>query len=192
MIPRRWRLSSPALQGEREAAVKTIARGMPVVPAEPVVTAACYFCCRRAMGAACIRHSLRPLSSRATCDASLGHECAAGMLRCGCNRCAAILRDAASRLLRMRTEQAARCPIPHGEEPRSGVSNHEAPVREAKPLNGAATKMVGFASLAMTKDSCLTIESDAPSRPLRPARSPSPPSASARRRHPASCGNHRS
>jgi hypothetical protein len=26
-----------------------------------VVTAACYFCCRRAMGAACIRHSLRPL-----------------------------------------------------------------------------------------------------------------------------------
>jgi hypothetical protein len=34
---------------------------MPVVLALPVVTAACFFCCRRAMGAACIRHSLRPL-----------------------------------------------------------------------------------------------------------------------------------
>jgi hypothetical protein len=78
-IRRRWRLSSPALQGEREAAVKTIARGMPVVPAEPVVTAACYFCCRRAMGAACTRHSLRPLPSRATHEASLGRERAAGM-----------------------------------------------------------------------------------------------------------------
>jgi hypothetical protein len=40
---RRRRLSSPALRGEREAVVKTIARGMPVVPAEPVVTAACFF-----------------------------------------------------------------------------------------------------------------------------------------------------
>src|SRR6201985_3165310 len=39
-----------------------LAQGMPVVPAEPVVTAACFFCCRRAMGAACIRHSLRPLT----------------------------------------------------------------------------------------------------------------------------------
>jgi len=34
---------------------------MPDVPALPVVTAACFFCCRRAMGAACTRHSLRPL-----------------------------------------------------------------------------------------------------------------------------------
>src|SRR5258707_1026593 len=41
--------------------VKTIARGMPVDPAEPVVTAACFFCCRRAMGEAITRHSLRPL-----------------------------------------------------------------------------------------------------------------------------------
>ena len=57
---RRW-LKSPVHRGERGAAVKTIARGMPAVPAEPVVTAACFFCCRRAMGAACIRHSLRPL-----------------------------------------------------------------------------------------------------------------------------------
>ncbi len=31
--------------------------------AEPVVTAACFFCCRRAMGAACTRHSLCPLFS---------------------------------------------------------------------------------------------------------------------------------
>jgi len=79
-VRRRWRLSSPALQGEHEAAVKTIAQGMPVVPAEPVVTAACFFCCRRAMGAACIRHSLRPLIfRRAMYDASLGHERAAGI-----------------------------------------------------------------------------------------------------------------
>ncbi len=50
----------PGHRGERAAAVKTVAPGMPVVPAEPVVPAACYFCCRRAMGAASIRHSLRP------------------------------------------------------------------------------------------------------------------------------------
>ncbi len=37
---------------------------MPVVSAEPVVTAACVFCCRRAMGAACTRHSPRPLDYR--------------------------------------------------------------------------------------------------------------------------------
>jgi len=36
-VRRRWRLSSPALQGEREAAVKTIAQGMPVEAADPVV-----------------------------------------------------------------------------------------------------------------------------------------------------------
>ncbi len=59
-------LSSPAPRGERGAAVKTIARGMPVVSAEPVVTAACFSCCRRAMGAACIRHSLRPPSFEGT------------------------------------------------------------------------------------------------------------------------------
>jgi hypothetical protein len=58
---RRWWLKSPVHQGEREAAVKTVAQGMPVVSAGPVVTAACVFCCRRAMGAASIRHSLRPL-----------------------------------------------------------------------------------------------------------------------------------
>jgi hypothetical protein len=43
--------------------VKTIAQGMPVDLAEPVVTAACFFCCRRAMGEAITRHSLRPLDS---------------------------------------------------------------------------------------------------------------------------------
>ena len=56
---RRW-LQSPEHRGERGAAVNTIAQGMPAVPAEPVVPAACVFCCRRAMGAASIRHSLRP------------------------------------------------------------------------------------------------------------------------------------
>jgi hypothetical protein len=51
----------PAHRGERGAAVNTIAQGMPVDPAKPVVTAACFFCCRRAMGEALTRHSLRPL-----------------------------------------------------------------------------------------------------------------------------------
>jgi hypothetical protein len=41
--------------------VKTIAQGVPDDLAEPVVTAACFFCCRRAMGEAFTRHSLRPL-----------------------------------------------------------------------------------------------------------------------------------
>jgi hypothetical protein len=46
---------------------KTIVQGMPVDPALPVVTAACFFCCRRAMGEVVTRHSLRPLfSSRAS------------------------------------------------------------------------------------------------------------------------------
>src|SRR3979409_2216470 len=43
---------------------------MPVDPAPPVVTAACFFCCRRAMGEALNRHSLPPLrfsEGRATC-----------------------------------------------------------------------------------------------------------------------------
>ena len=43
---------------------KTIAQGMPDDLAEPVVTAACFFCCRRAMGEAFTRHSLRPLCFR--------------------------------------------------------------------------------------------------------------------------------
>jgi hypothetical protein len=73
----------PGLQGEHEAAVKTIAQGMPAVPAEPVVTAACYFYCRRAMGAACIRHSLRPLICwRDTLTHHPGRGRAAGRRRC--------------------------------------------------------------------------------------------------------------
>jgi hypothetical protein len=48
--------------------VKTIAQGMPVDPAPPVVTAACFFCCRRAMGEAITRHSLRPLCFRGPSD----------------------------------------------------------------------------------------------------------------------------
>ena len=51
-------------RGELGAAVPTIAQGRPVVRLVPVVTAACVFCCRRAMGAACTRPSLRPLSRR--------------------------------------------------------------------------------------------------------------------------------
>jgi hypothetical protein len=51
--PRRARIS-----------VKTIAQGMPGCSAGPVVTAACFLCCRRAMGAASARHSLCPLLIR--------------------------------------------------------------------------------------------------------------------------------
>ena len=43
-------------------AVKTIARGMPDDLAKPVVTAASFFICWRAMGEAFTRHSLHPLS----------------------------------------------------------------------------------------------------------------------------------
>ena len=57
---RRWQPSN-GHRGERDISRKTIAQGMPVDPADPVVTAACFFCCRRAMGEAITRHSLRPL-----------------------------------------------------------------------------------------------------------------------------------
>ena len=57
----RW-LSSPAHQGEREAAVNTIARGMPACFGQPAVTnSRDYHFTREAAGAACTRHSLRPL-----------------------------------------------------------------------------------------------------------------------------------
>jgi len=79
---RRWRLSSPALQGERGISRKTVARGMSDDPAEPVVTAACFFCCRRAMGEAITRHSPRPLFRRDTDFAKLGRKRAARMRRC--------------------------------------------------------------------------------------------------------------
>src|SRR5690349_24297133 len=51
----------PGSQGERAISVKTIAQGMPDDPADPVVTAASFFYCWRAMGEALTRHSLRPL-----------------------------------------------------------------------------------------------------------------------------------
>jgi hypothetical protein len=40
---------------------------MPDDLADPVVTAACFSCCRRAMGEAFTRHSLRPLSIMRVC-----------------------------------------------------------------------------------------------------------------------------
>ena len=46
--------------------VKTIAQGMPDDPAEPVVSAASFSYCWRAMGEAVARHSLRPLLSEGT------------------------------------------------------------------------------------------------------------------------------
>jgi hypothetical protein len=51
----------PGTPGRSRISRNTIAQGMPVDPAKPVVTAACVFCCRRAMGEAITRHSLRPL-----------------------------------------------------------------------------------------------------------------------------------
>jgi hypothetical protein len=58
---RRW-LSSPAHRGEREAAVNTIVRGMPACFGQPAVTnSRDYHSTREAAGAACTRHSLRPL-----------------------------------------------------------------------------------------------------------------------------------
>jgi len=57
---RRWGQESRS-PGRARINRKPIARGMPVVSAEPVVPAACIFFCRRAMGAASIRHSLHPL-----------------------------------------------------------------------------------------------------------------------------------
>jgi hypothetical protein len=56
----------PGPRGERDISRKTIAQGMPDDPAEPVVTAASFFCCWRAMGEALTRHSLRPLVYRGT------------------------------------------------------------------------------------------------------------------------------
>ena len=73
----------PGPRGDRDISLKTIAQGMPVDPAEPVVTAACFFCCRRAMGEVITRHSLRPLRfPRATLFAALGRERVAGSRSC--------------------------------------------------------------------------------------------------------------
>ncbi|WP_284420709.1 MULTISPECIES: hypothetical protein [unclassified Bradyrhizobium] len=53
--------NKPGAPGRLRISVKTIAQGMPACSALPVVTAACFSCCRRAMGEAFTRHSLRPL-----------------------------------------------------------------------------------------------------------------------------------
>jgi hypothetical protein len=62
--------------------VNTIAQGMPVDPAKPVVTAACFFCCRRAMGEVVTRHSLRPLFFPGAVDAMTRAKHVAGMRWC--------------------------------------------------------------------------------------------------------------
>jgi hypothetical protein len=51
---------------------------MPDDLAEPVVPAACVFYCRRAMGEAFTRHSLRPLFPEGEHDTQLGRNRAAG------------------------------------------------------------------------------------------------------------------
>jgi hypothetical protein len=60
---------------------------MPVDPADPVVTAACVFCCRRAMGEAITRHSLRPPDFEGETRAKLGQILPRGRfalkMRCG-------------------------------------------------------------------------------------------------------------
>jgi hypothetical protein len=54
----------PGHRGEHEAAVKTIARGMPGCSGVTVVTnARVYYTPRAAAGASSARHSLRPLNS---------------------------------------------------------------------------------------------------------------------------------
>ena len=63
MIGRRWWLTSPAHQGEREAAVKTIAQGMPGVSAalSLLACAKCTFFARKARG--CGQHPAFPAPS---------------------------------------------------------------------------------------------------------------------------------
>ena len=116
LTPRRWcqayeTMSScamgarkPGPQGERDISVKTIAQGMPDDSAEPVVTAASFSFCWRAMG--CGQHPAFPAPSavsRATRDASLGHfvprehssmslRCGSYLLRCGSYRSAVMPR----------------------------------------------------------------------------------------------------
>jgi hypothetical protein len=61
MIRKATVAKKPGTPGRARSSVNTIAQGMPVEAADPVVTAACFFVCRRAMGEAITRHSLRPL-----------------------------------------------------------------------------------------------------------------------------------
>ena len=69
----------PGLQGERAISRNTIAQGRPDAQAKPVVTAASFFICWRAMGAACTRPSLRPLIVEGDADQDPDAICAAGM-----------------------------------------------------------------------------------------------------------------
>src|SRR4029077_4302849 len=64
----------PDRREERGISVKAIAQGMPACFGVPVVTLlVCFFVfAREAMGATCIRHSLRPLISEGQCLARLG------------------------------------------------------------------------------------------------------------------------
>jgi hypothetical protein len=114
---RRWWLTSPVHQGERGAAVNTIAQGMPDVLAEPVVLPPAFFAAggpwvRPAPGIPCALYLMRDND-----DASLGQfvprECE--VVSPVLSR--PILRDGASRPLRMRIEQMATL-NPRGEEPR--------------------------------------------------------------------------
>ena len=78
MISRAMGARKPGSQGEHAISVKTIAQGMPDVLAEPVVSAASFSICWRAMGAASTRHSLRPLTFRGPeHEAQLGRDIAA-------------------------------------------------------------------------------------------------------------------
>src|SRR5581483_9586146 len=72
--PGRRRLTSPVLRGERGAAVTPLRRECRVISAY-LCWPACVFCFARvAVGAACTRHSLRPLFSEGHRIAKLGRR----------------------------------------------------------------------------------------------------------------------
>ena len=88
IIGRRWWLTSPVHQGEREAAVKTIAQGMPGVSAalSLLACAKCTFFARKARG--CSQHPAFPAPSfhrgrdlLQTLDAFAPRECGVVSLR---------------------------------------------------------------------------------------------------------------
>jgi hypothetical protein len=72
----RWRRGqeSPGPGESAKETVKTIAQGMPDDLADPVVTAASFFTCWRAMGEAFTRHSLHPLSFEGAFGQQLGRN----------------------------------------------------------------------------------------------------------------------
>jgi hypothetical protein len=116
-LRRRWWLKRPVHLG-------ALVQGMPDVLAEPVVTPAFLVAGGpRVWPAPGIPCALSQVGDERV--VSLGHFVPRERRVAGPAMSRSILRDGASRLLRMRTEQAAKL-NPHGEEPRSGVSNHEA------------------------------------------------------------------